>query len=64
MNNIFGWFEVDTVFRQLKERLETIPLDLGARVENTVSDPSLLFWPTLIFKLCGWDLPIQGKAHF
>lgn len=36
MNNIFGWPEVDTVFRQLKELLETIPLDLGARMENTV----------------------------
>lgn len=45
MNNIFGWSEVDTVFRQLKELLETIPLAFEARVETLFRIPVCCFGP-------------------
>lgn len=52
------------MFGQLKEVLEIIPLDSGARMKSTgVWDPSVLFWPTLILNSMGgvWTCPFKEK---
>lgn len=57
LNNIFGCYEVDTIFQQSKEILEITPLDLGAKVKNTgVWEPGLLFCPLLFLNIMGGGL--------